>query len=219
MKNTLLAALALLSLTSFSGCLMGDPEVDGEQRWNIRDLARHPDLDGVFVSGHLGNYSDCRDQGYSEESGLETAGAPARDADVSAGACEPSEDDSCGSYPLNCEDAQFTVELSNKGEITARGVSIERIELLDANGRVLTSLPHIQTVDTKTLDRFDGRVEPGEKLILRVDFQGPSYLHEFYPSAAGFHNSVKLRVIITSDNEQTLRIESRSIEPMPQVVT
>jgi len=221
MKHAILATLAIIAMTALSGCLMGDPEVDGQQRWNIRDLARHPDLDGVFVSGHLGNYTDCRDQGYTEADGQDRASAPANDADVGFGACQPTDDGdgSCGSYPLNCEDAQFTIELSNKGEITARGVSIERIELLDENGRVLTSFPLIQTVDTDTLEAFDGRVEPTEKLILRVDFQGPGNLSEFYPSAAGFQSSSRLRIIITSDNEQTLRIETRSIEPMPQVAT
>ena len=133
MKHAILATLAIIAMTALSGCLMGDPEVDGQQRWNIRDLARHPDLDGVFVSGHLGNYTDCRDQGYTEADGQDRASAPANDADVGFGACQPTDDGdgSCGSYPLNCEDAQFTIELSNKGEITARGVSIERIELLD----------------------------------------------------------------------------------------
>lgn len=225
MKTILSLSFALLAMTSLSGCLMGDPEVDGEQRWTLRDLVRHPDLDGVFVSGHLGNYLDCRNQGYTESSdsrqGKAAPSEPAGDAAFGPAPCEPDTECTYDYAPLNCEDAQFTIELSNKGELPARGVAIERIELLDDRGRVLTTLPWISTTDANTLETFDGRVEPGEKFLLRVDFQGPQNLSEFYPDApTGFYGgSAKLRIIITSDNEQTLRIETKSVEQMPVVAT
>ncbi|TXD34263.1 hypothetical protein FRC98_18895 [Lujinxingia vulgaris] len=136
------------------------------------ELTGDPELKGMFVSGHLGNYESCPEDGYSDDaSGDEPAGAPAAEF---AGDCAEDSPD-CGIF-LNCEDAQVTLRLNNTGDEPAVGVQVTRIELFDANGVSRAVLPLMEVSDVTTPGSsvtFDGMIGVGAERALRVDFQGP----------------------------------------------
>ena len=137
------------------------------------ELTGDPELKGTFISGHLGNYESCPEDGYSDDaSGGEPAGAPAED--VAADCAEDSED--CGGIALNCEDAQVTLRLINTGDEPAVGVQVTRIELFDLNGVSKAVLPLMGVEDVSNNGQsspFDGLIPLGAERALRVDFQGP----------------------------------------------
>ncbi|RDV36444.1 hypothetical protein DV096_18490 [Bradymonadaceae bacterium TMQ3] len=137
------------------------------------ELTGDPELKGTFISGHLGNYESCPEDGYSDDaSGDAPAGAPAED--VAADCAEDSED--CGGVFLNCEDAQVTLRLINTGDEPAVGVQVTRIELFDTNGVSKAVLPLMGVSDVTTPGAtvdFEGVIPVGAERALRVDFQGP----------------------------------------------
>lgn len=156
--------LHLLFIVACSLLLLGTgcPELTGD-----------PELKGTFVSGHLGNYDSCPEDGYSEGASEDApAGAPA--AEDFAGDCAE-DSPNCGMF-LNCEDAQVTLRLINTGDEPAVGVQVTRIELFDANGVSQAVLPLMATTDVTTPGAsvtFDGLIPLGAERALRVDFQGP----------------------------------------------
>ncbi|RAL20080.1 hypothetical protein DL240_18795 [Lujinxingia litoralis] len=137
------------------------------------ELTGDPELKGTFISGHLGNYESCPEDGYSDEAeGDAPAGAPAED--FAADCAEDSED--CGGVFLNCEDAQVTLRLINTGDEPAVGVQVTRIELFDTNGVSKAVLPLMGVSDVTTPGAtvdFEGVIPVGAERALRVDFQGP----------------------------------------------
>jgi hypothetical protein len=227
MKNTLMkktiAGLALLAMASMTtGCILpggngGDPtappgwEVGGDNQ---------PALEAIFVAGHLGNYMDCPGDGYSEASGDDAGRAAPADGDFAAGDCAPAEDGGGGCFgPLNCEQAQLTIKLVNSGDTAGTAISIERIALLDANGAVTATLPLIGAVDTATGEDFEGTLEAGADVTLRVDYQGPADITEFLPDENRWNGSAILEVTFGSDNHPDVVIETKAVEVLPAVVT
>lgn len=225
--------MLLLALTSTSAaCIIANPEPGDDKDWNIEEQEKEnntttqnqeaPELDAVFVAGHLGNYMDCPGDGYSERSASSgqanepAAGAPAGDF----APCEPSEgEDSCNYGPLNCEAAQFTINISNTGKLAAEGISIDAIALLDENGTIVATLPLIGAVDANTGETFDGNLAIDEEVTLRVDYQGPEDISEFIPSENRWSGSAKLRITIGADNHDDVPVETKAVSVLPAVVT
>lgn len=178
-----------------------------------------PAIEAIFVGGHLGNYLDCPDDGYSEPGGSSDEPSSSRDADFAA--CEPSEDgdeSNCGG-PLNCEQAQITIKLVNNGDAKALGLSIERIALTDANGAVVATLPLIAAIDTASGEAFDGELAAGAEVTLRLDYQGPTDIEQFLPSQSRWDGSAILELTFGADNHPNVVIETKAVSVLPSVVT
>lgn len=168
-------------------------------------------VEGTFVSGHLGNYLDCPGDGYTASSG-DSAGRAAPSSDAAFAPCP--EGETCN-YTLNCEDAQATVRLSNISVEDVRDLQVEKIELLDGNGHVRAELPWMSTTDTTDSSSFDGQVDGGEELDLRIDFQGPADVSEFVKD----EETVKIRITFDSDEHPPIEIDSDELYRLPSVVT
>lgn len=179
-----------------------------------------PDLKGSFISGHLGNYWDCPDEGYTPDTTQSDApaGAPA-DADFAPCAAE---DESCGG-PLNCDGAQLTIRLTNGGQGDAEGLEITKIEIFDQDGLSLAVLPVIAAFDASTNETFDGTLEAGKSIDLRVDFRGPANLYELMPAddsgARSSGESALIEVTVSADNHDDVLIDGGEVFVLPTVVT
>lgn len=169
-------------------------------------------VEGVFVSGHLGNYMDCPGDGYSGD--LDEAARSSDAPEGDAGACSPGVE--CG--PLNCEDGQVTLRLVNGGELTVDGLQLERVELLDENGRYVADLPLINVSNTVDGGAFDGELEPAEEVDLRVDFLGPEDLTEL-TGASDHQDSGFIRITFEADDHRDIVIPSTELYVLPSVVT
>ncbi len=228
MRTILLSlTIALFATTSLSGCLLLEKgECEG-----CTEPGKEASLKATYLSGNLGSYWDCPDQGYqksADDAPASKQGAPGLVAGDAA-PCEPTADeDSCGNFgPLNCEEAQITLRLNNAGMNGATGVKIKEIQLLDDNNRVRASFPILGTFRADDDTRFDGLLDPGATTNLRVDFQGPydlsSLLYEDTGTDGanrfGYQEEARLRVIIESDTHRTIIIETRKLQTTPPVVT
>ncbi len=208
-----------------------------EDSWNLRECTGEeceqqdqPELSATYVSGHLGNYLDCPDDGYTAESTM--SGEAPSDGDAGAFAGDCAEGDDC-SYEMNCEDAQVTVRLSNDGEAAATGLQVVTIELFDADGVSKATLPLMDAVDTATAETFDGTLEAGQEVTLRVEFQGPASPDSLLETAnddgddagdepiggrsSGNHGIIE--VTIGADNHDDVSVESTELYPVPSVAT
>ena len=230
MKKYALTMLMLALFSTSTACIITQPETNEPDEWEVEENnntgnnntqnQEAPELDAVFVAGHLGNYMDCPGDGYSEQN-PSSADEPARGAPAGDFApCEPVEgEDTCNYGPLNCEAAQFTINISNDGEIAAEGVSIETIAMLDVDGNIVATLPLIDAVDANTGEPFDGNLAVGEEITLRVDYQGPEDISEFIPDENRWSGSAKLRITIGADNHDDVRVETKAVSVLPAVVT
>lgn len=183
---------------------------------NNNQQTLEPALDAIFVGGHLGNYMDCPEDGYTERDSAQK-GAP---AGQDFAPCEASADaaNSCGG-PLNCEAAQFTIKLTNMGDAGAAGVSIETIAMLNSDGDVVATLPLIGAVNTDTQQPFDGTLAAGAEVTLRVDFQGPQDISEFIPEENSWSGKAVLEITVGADNHEDVTLKTKSVSVMPGVVT
>lgn len=180
------------------------------------DPELNPVMKGAYISAHLGTYWSCPDQGYTPSgAGL----APPADAESSerasgdvAGACAPDAVE-CGA-PLNCEDAQFTLSLTNSGQVAAVGVTISTLELFNSTGSVGT-LPVGEIIDTATGQPFDGEVDAGESVTLRVDFMGPADPYNMLDN----EQTADLEATVQSDNHDEIKIRGEDIAALPQIAT
>ncbi len=182
-----------------------------------------PELSGVFVSGHLGNYRDCPEDAYVGEASGEPAGAGrvAPEGDIAEGAC--AEGETCTPI-LNCETASATINLSNDGEGIATGVQVDRVELYNSLGELVATLPVMDVASDG--GAFSGELDASATTSLRIDFQGPqnpySLLNTSDPSGdASFEasSSGTIRVIVTSDNDDELAVEGKGVYAVPSVDT
>jgi len=173
----------------------------------------NPSMKGSYISAHLGTYWDCPEDGYTPGAGLEPPREDSgeRAADDSAGACAPGA--TC-EEPLNCEDGSFTLRLTNSGQVPAVGVIVTRLELFNSTGSVGT-LPIGEFVDRQTHQPFDGVVDPGETVSLRVEFMGPYQPHTFL----GGEHVGDLEVTIASDNHEDVKIRGEDIAALPGIAT
>lgn len=208
MPSTLLFIFACSLLLLGTGC----PELTGD-----------PELKGTFVSGHLGNYDSCPDDGYSEGASEDApASAPAGEF---AGDCAEDSDD-CGVF-LNCEDAQVTLRLINTGDEPAIGVQVTRIELFDANGVSQAVLPLMATTDVTTPGAsvaFDGSIPLGAERALRVDFQGPQSPWELLATGSDdsgrYANHVgTIEITFTAENRRGEVIVRGEVSALPSMAT
>lgn len=231
MKNRILLLMfTAMLLPVTTGCVIidggqGNNSSNAEEGWqtgennqsngesnNSTTPQEAPALDAIFVSGHLGNYLECPDEGYSHGE---------LEEDAAFGACEQGAD--CGG-PLNCEGAQLTFKLVNDGMGAAVGVSVEELALLADDGSVAVTLPVIEVIDVNTGEVFDGELAAGEEVIVRIDYQGPTRLDEFVKPAdeAGrlaYPQAAPARVTFGADNHDDVVVETKDIEVLPSVVT
>jgi hypothetical protein len=201
---------------------------DGGSPWSLEEECEGgceepaPLLEGTYVSGHLGNYRDCPEGGFTAEG--EPRGT-STDGD-SAGACAPGTD--CESF-TSCEDGQMTVQITNTGDSTARGLQVTTIELFDSNDVSRAELPLIDLVDTSTNETFEGTVAQGETVSLRVVFLGPDRPYDLLNTEDDASGDVApgrragtagtLEVTFTADNHGKLTIESGELYPVPSIDT
>ncbi len=122
-----------------------------------------PALFAVFVAGHLGSYESCPEEGYAPDA---DSGFGGTDGD---GVCE--DPDNCSFQ--SCEVAQVTLSLRNDGEVIATGIDVAQIELFGLDNVSRAVLPWLATTDTATNEPFDGDLEAGEEVLLRVEYRGP----------------------------------------------
>ena len=223
--SILSTSLLALAATSLSGCFLFEP--DG-------------DLVGTYVSGHLGNYWDCPEEAYTpgrqsndSNRGDALAGAarPAlvtnSDCDEADSARAPAEPDAdadvpgnyCGGGGLdNCEGAQVTIQLSN-GQGLARGIRVEEVLLLNADGDIVANLPVLDTHVASSNQPFDGELAPRESLGLRIDFRGPADAYELLKGARGHSDEGRLLIVIDSDTDGSIEITTGAVYSQPGVVT
>jgi hypothetical protein len=217
----MLAALAALWTT---GC----GEAAQDDSWDIdkctddcEEKTEKPELDGTYISGHLGNYDGCPEDGFTAGG---NDGDPEPSGDFAAGACEEGQD--CPSL-MACEDGQITVRLRNTGDAEARALQITTIELFDAVGTSRATLPLIDAIDTDTNETFSGTLAAGDEVTLRVEFQGPanpySLLQTAEDDAAGDMDRsstyATIQLTVTGENHDDVVIESTELYPVPSVDT
>lgn len=192
----------MITIAAASGCVPGP---DGKTKERTKSTVQ-----GLFVSGHLGNYLDCPGDGYTEDGErAESSGAASKDADFAP--CPP--DEECN-YELNCEDAQMTFQLSNEGTSNVGELQIEKIELLDEQMNPIATLPLIALSDVDEGQTFDGDIETGETLDLRLDFQGPARPYDLMKTDSGY-----IKLTISGDEHPAIIIESTELYTLPSVVT
>jgi len=123
-------------------------------------------LELTYVSGHLGIYADCPNE------------APAKaDADFSSAEagmmapCPPDDEECMQGAFMNCESAEVTIRIRNIGNETLHGVDIAELTLLASDKSMLNSLS-IETIHAPA--ELEDGLEPGEEVLVRVEFKGPS---------------------------------------------
>jgi len=125
-------------------------------------------LSSEFVSGHLGNYSSCPDEGY-------TPAAPAGEQGGAGLAGDCAAED-CGIY--NCDTAQITFTITNTGEVEGLDLAIATIELYDVDGTLVAELPVIEVLDMDAMDMEASvpmsNIAPDTTKLFMVTFQGPA---------------------------------------------
>ncbi|MBA2662850.1 MAG: hypothetical protein H0U74_11175 [Bradymonadaceae bacterium] len=211
-------AVCTLALTMF-GCPedKDEPEASCTTCENNQNVDK-PGVKGAYVSGHLGNYGDCPGDGYGG-AGISSEGRPAGDF----APCE--EGTECTYYPMNCDDAQVTLRLTNSGQATALGMQVIKIELFDADGNSKAVLPLIEVTDTATNATFDGAVEVGTPRTLRVDFLGPESPHDLLSSSDAdvdsrfYSHPGKIEVTFSAENHADVVVLTGELYPVPSVDT
>lgn len=192
-----------------------EPETEPKQAPESPAPEVDVELSATYVSGHLGNYEDCREQGYSLQEAEEDA---ANGEGLIDGDC----DESCGL--LNCEPALLTFQLENAGMDPASGVTVEQIALLNNDGEVVASLPITMLTVADTNASFGGELEAQSTLIIRIDYKGPANLNEFLSDEGGsdgiaFHSSAPLRVTFSADDHDPFSVETTAVVVLPSVDT
>ncbi len=211
-----------------TACVFGGEEEEPES-WNTEEPEPDPEVKAVldvnYVSGHLGNYSDCPDKGYSEDDG-----ASAGEAEDSAGfapvAGDCAEGESCGGL-WNCEEAQITVNLANTSMEAATGVSVEMIELLDSDGMVRAVLPVNDVMVVGEQMSFSGELDAGEMVQVRIDYKGPVNLSELLaeedPSRSdgrsAYQSSAQLRITVGAENADDVSTDTKEVYVISDVAT
>lgn len=214
-------ACALLIGTACVSDNENEPEESEE--WELEEEADAPELAGTFISGHLGNYDSCSDDGYipassDDDEPNEGAPDPDSDGDFAAGDCAPDTD--CP--PLDCEDAQVTIDLQNTGTDDAQGLQIEQIELFNEEGQSRAILPHLGAYLSNGTTVFDGELAADDAIQLRIEFLGPDSPFELLglDGAARWDSHAGLvEITFSADNHDDVLIMSTEIYGLPTVDT
>lgn len=222
MNKLILQLLVPAFAVALSGCVE-PPEKDPTNPEFCNGVsceqAEKAELQGVFVSGHLGNYSDCPEDGWTDDTTIGSDRAPA-EGDIAEGACAPGTE--CTPI-LNCEVAQATINLSNVGEALGTGVQVDRLELFNDDGEMVAELPVIAVDESGAT--FDGEVAIDETVTLRIDFQGPQNPYGLLSSdtadAGRFAGSGSgtLRIVLSADDHDEIKVEGKEIYAVPSVDT
>ncbi len=223
MKTTRLTmVLALSASTMVSGCLIGQESGTDLPGWEVEESEPAPTLEVVFLSGHLGNYIDCPEDGYTERGTDALPGEPAGDEDIGGGACaplEPGEDSgNCGAF-FNCQSAQFTIMIKNTGDVKALGVDLAKVGLLGDDGEVAATLPVGEVWDGSNRAVFDGEVDVDEEVTVTVDFLGPEDISEFVPSQNRWGGGAALELTVDADNHDDVTIKTKEVYVMSDIAT
>ena len=181
-----------------------DPDIDPDKPDTLR-----PVVSAAFVSGHLGNYLECPQDGYSDR---DAGGADGEGR--SFGACEP-DADGCGI--LNCEGAQLTIQVTNNLDIELSNITIDELILRNKEDREVATLPILGVVGE------DGSETPhtlgaGDSMLLRIDYEGPSYPRELLDNEDGTDSGF-IDIIINADEAEPYSLPSTQLHPLPQIVT
>lgn len=217
--------IALLAATLMVGCVAPEPKDEDTQPWcDSGECEPDPDpanavMKGLFISGHLGNYDSCPGDGYSPNDDDAVRSEPA--GDIAAVACAEGSD--CGGAPLNCEDAQLTIRLANPGDVAISGIQVDELTLRDRDDAVLATLPLISTIDSATGAAFDGTLEPGEEVDLRILLLGPENLDDFTGSAdqaiGSSGDGAFIDTTVSAEEHPSVTIGSDELYMLPSVAT
>ena len=222
MTTTLKMVLTLSVWTMASGCTLTSSPESETPGWQIEESGAAPALEVIFLSGHLGNYSDCPEDGYTERGSATLPGEPVGGGDTDAGACEPPEpgedSDGCVGF-FRCEGAQFTIMIKNTGEVAATGVDLAKIGLLGDDGEVAATLPVGEMWDSSNRAMFDGEVDVDEEVTITVDFLGPEDISEFVPSQNRWGGGAALELTVGADNHDDVTLKTKEVYVVSDIAT
>lgn len=227
MNRRLLMLLAMMiSVVIAAPACVPDVDSEPEETWELEEEKQTLELDGAFLSGHLGNYLDCPGDGYSGDTTnlMEPPEEQDDDADFAAGDCAAESDECSGGF--NCEDAQATVRITNDSGEAAEGLQVEKIELFDDDGVSKATLPLLGVENADIRADFDGSVDTEEEVRLRVDFVGPASPYELLrtednePGDDAYYNPTgSLEITFSSEEHKDLIIIGTDIYTVPTVDT
>lgn len=177
------------------------------------------DVTGMFVSGHLGNYSGCEDEGYAPDAGARS-GAPepsGEEGGLWAGDCA---EDSPNCGISMCEPAQLTIKLDNLGTAEALGMTVSKLSIYNSDGEFLADLPLESVVDAESGEAAPEALQAEESRTLRVQFQGPAHPYEFLEDESGaFRNSGTMQITVEFENHEAVIIKTGALYSIDNVAT
>lgn len=161
-----------------------------------------------YISGHLGAYWDCPDDAMPARAARgegQRAAAPEADggAGLIAGDCA---DENCGF--LNCQAAELRLRVTNDGDAPIDALVVKQLQL-DWDGE----LSHNDVVSVHDTDgEFDGQIEPGESVDLRIEYRGP------HPSDVDWDQGLPA-IIEMGEGNQSQELITPELQMVPQVAT
>jgi hypothetical protein len=199
MLTRLLTVLALVSLTV--AC-----EQDAEEAPPVES---NQSLELAYISGHLGSYWDCPDDAMPARAQDDGAAreAPADAPGAVAGDCADGQD--CGGFN-SCQAAEVRVRVTNDGEDAVDALTVKQLRL-DWGGGDLSNNEVIGLYDTDDA-AYDGVLEPGDSVDLRIEFRGP------HPSDVEWDQGLPATIEM---GQETLSEElvTPELQMVPQVAT
>lgn len=219
MKKFLFVCFAVTGLPMTACILPSSPEPTPECMDDPSCVpAKNAILKATYTSGHLGSYSSCPDKGYREQ-----ASKPASSDALPEGDCAENVPNCFA--PLNCDDAQVTIRLTNSSKNTGKNVQVREILLLDSTGMVRATLSIINTMDATTNKPFDNVLDPGETRDLRIIFEGPNNPYQLLADPLADEDGRfarpggKLKLTIGADNADNILLTTGEVYALPQVDT
>ncbi len=208
--------IASLLLIGLSNCGPAEEKKTGEDPvCDAKCQNESTTLKASLTSAHLGNYSDCPQDAYSEKPDTDSiGGALAADCDS----------DDCG--VLNCEKASAILRLSSGGD-DVLGVLVQKIELKNEAGDTVAILPLESVTRVDDNQQFSGRVPAGETVSIRVDYQGPLNVNALVSDQSDDGDSdsrlagpgVYLQITLSSQNASDVVVKSPAVSTIPSVDT
>lgn len=199
MLTRLLTVLALVSLTA--ACERDADEVEPPPQGN-------QSLELAYISGHLGAYWDCPDEAMPARAGQVDGAARQADAPGAiAGDC--AEDSDCGGFS-SCQPAEVRVRVTNDGEDAVDALTVKQLQLVWGEGD-LSNNDVIGLFDADD-EAFDGVLQPGDSVDLRIEFRGP------HPTDVDWDQGLPAQIEMGQENlsEELLTPE---LQMVPQVAT
>jgi hypothetical protein len=148
-------------------------------------------LEVTYVAGHLGSGNGC------STSGTKTSKGDSDSAQCIGEGCEG------GPFSTSCDNGELTLQLRNLGEHTLSGLEVSDLELLEVDQTFIKVLD-VEAVNFTDGEPFDGTLEPGAIVQLRVDF--------FIPEHDTSLQEGRLHVLVADETGQTSEITTPTIE-------